>query len=118
MAPVKEKSKIRLLLGLPEALLVISFGGVILLGGTLPSGCPGQYQPGKVSFLNALFTSTSAVCVTGLTVVDTGADFTRFGQIVIMLLIQAEKVGDHDLCGPHVSVPGAAPVPEVTIGAA
>ena len=92
MAPVKEKSKIRLLLGLPEALLVISFGGVILLG-ALFLRLPWAHQPGKVSFLNALFTSTSAVCVTGLTVVDTGADFTRFGQIVIMLLIQAGGLG-------------------------
>ena len=91
-APVTAKSRIRLLLGLPEALLVGSFGGVILLGALLLR-LPWAHQPGKVSFLNALFTSTSAVCVTGLTVVDTGIDFTRFGQIVIVLLIQAGGLG-------------------------
>jgi trk system potassium uptake protein TrkH len=92
LAPVKEKSRIRLLLGLPDALLVISFGAAIILG-ALILRLPWAHQPGKVSFLNALFTSTSAVCVTGLAVVDTGTAFTRFGQIVIMLLIQAGGLG-------------------------
>ena len=46
-----------------------------------------------MNFLDALFTSTSAVCVTGLVVVNTGSDFTRFGQIVIMLLIQTGGLG-------------------------
>jgi len=41
-----------------------------------------------LSFLDALFTSTSATCVTGLIVVDTGTTFTKFGQIVIIPLIQ------------------------------
>ena len=43
--------------------------------------------------LDALFTSTSAVCVTGLIVVDTAKDFSLFGQIVVMLLIQAGGLG-------------------------
>jgi trk system potassium uptake protein TrkH len=80
------------LLGLPEALLVIGFGGVIILGALLLR-LPWAHQAGRVNFLDALFTSTSAVCVTGLVVVDTGTDFTRFGQIVIMLLIQAGGLG-------------------------
>ncbi|MDQ1238273.1 MAG: trk/ktr system potassium uptake protein [Thermodesulfobacteriota bacterium] len=46
-----------------------------------------------ISFLDALFTSTSAVCVTGLTVVDTGKDFSRVGQVVIVLLIQTGGLG-------------------------
>jgi trk system potassium uptake protein TrkH len=92
MAPIKEKSRIRLWLGLPDALLVGSFAALILLG-ALALRLPWAHQPGKVSFLNALFTSTSAVCVTGLVVVDTGTDYTRFGQIVIMLLIQAGGLG-------------------------
>ena len=46
-----------------------------------------------VSFIDALFTSTSAVCVTGLIVVDTGAKFTLFGQIVILALIQIGGLG-------------------------
>lgn len=44
-------------------------------------------------FLDAVFTATSAVCVTGLIVLDTSQDFTLFGQIVIMLLIQAGGLG-------------------------
>ena len=46
-----------------------------------------------LGFVNALFTSTSAVCVTGLTVVDTGSAFSSFGQVVILILIQAGGLG-------------------------
>lgn len=46
-----------------------------------------------ISVLDALFTSTSAVTVTGLTVVDTGSDFTLFGQIIIAILIQLGGLG-------------------------
>ncbi|ETX15847.1 Ktr system potassium transporter B [Roseivivax halodurans JCM 10272] len=48
---------------------------------------------GEVYFLDALFTSMSAVTVTGLTVVDTGTDFTFFGQMVILLLMQLGGLG-------------------------
>jgi Trk-type K+ transport system membrane component len=64
MAPVKKKSRIRLWLGLPEALLVISFGGAIILGALLLR-LPWAQQAGRVNFLDALFTSTSAVCGSG-----------------------------------------------------
>lgn len=46
-----------------------------------------------IGFVDALFTSTSAVCVTGLTILDTGKEFTRFGQIIILLLIQFGALG-------------------------
>jgi len=46
-----------------------------------------------ISYLDALFTSTSAVCVTGLVVVDTGTHFTLFGQSIIMILIQVGGLG-------------------------
>lgn len=46
-----------------------------------------------VTFIDALFTSASATCVTGLVVLDTGADFSRFGQCVIILLIQLGGLG-------------------------
>lgn len=46
-----------------------------------------------LSFLNALFTSTSAVCVTGLVVVDTADSFTAIGQMVITMLIQIGGLG-------------------------
>ena len=45
------------------------------------------------SFIVALFTSTSAVCVTGLAVVDTGSDFSFWGQLIILLLIQVGGLG-------------------------
>ena len=48
---------------------------------------------GEVYFLDALFTSMSAVTVTGLTVVDTGTDFTFFGQVVILMLMQLGGLG-------------------------
>lgn len=46
-----------------------------------------------ISFVDALFTSTSAVCVTGLVVVDTSSCFTLFGKTIIMLLIQSGGIG-------------------------
>lgn len=54
---------------------------------------PMAHQSGRVGPLEALFTSTSAVCVTGLIVVDTATDFTRFGQVVILVLIQVGGLG-------------------------
>lgn len=48
---------------------------------------------GELSFIDALFTSTSATCVTGLIVKDTPVDFTFYGQFVIMLLIQVGGIG-------------------------
>ena len=76
----------------PQFLLIGGFAGVILAGGVL-LWLPWSHQPGQLSFLNALFTSASAVCVTGLVVVDTGTVYTTFGQVVIMLLIQAGGLG-------------------------
>ncbi len=76
----------------PQFLLIGGFAGVIFAGGVL-LWLPWSHQPGQLSFLNALFTSTSAVCVTGLVVVDTGTVYTTFGQIIIMLLIQAGGLG-------------------------
>jgi trk system potassium uptake protein TrkH len=92
MAIDQYKSRLAKLFSLPEALLVIGFGSVILMG-TLVLLLPWAHQPGRLDFVDALFTSTSAVCVTGLIVVDTAKDFTRGGQIVIMLLIQTGGLG-------------------------
>ncbi|MEJ2367451.1 MAG: potassium transporter TrkG [Acidobacteriota bacterium] len=76
----------------PQAMLVGGFASVILLGAFV-LWLPFSHHPGQVNFLDALFTSTSAVCVTGLVVVDTGKAYTHFGQVVIMLLIQAGGLG-------------------------
>ncbi|MCB0513594.1 MAG: ATPase [Bacteroidetes bacterium] len=75
----------------PAQLFIISFLGLILLG-TLFLLLPNSTYQG-ISFIDALFTSTSAVCVTGLIVVDTSSYFTQFGQTIIMLLIQAGGLG-------------------------
>jgi trk system potassium uptake protein len=61
--------------------------------GTLLLMLPAATVSGTVPFIDALFTSTSAVCVTGLIVVDTGSYYTVFGQAVILLLIQAGGLG-------------------------
>lgn len=75
----------------PAQLFIISFLGMIALG-TFLLMLPTATHTG-ISPLNALFTSTSAVCVTGLIVVDTGTYFTQFGQTIILILIQAGGLG-------------------------
>jgi Trk-type K+ transport system membrane component len=49
---------------------------------------PWSHLPGRVGVLDALSTSTSVVCVTGLVVVDTAADYTLLGQFIILILMQ------------------------------
>lgn len=64
------------------------------MAGTLLLRLPlAHAEAGKIGWLEALFTATSAVCVTGLVVVDTGSDFSAFGQAVVLLLIQAGGLG-------------------------
>ena len=75
----------------PAQLFVISFLTIIFLGSFLLMLPRATYE--GISFIDALFTSTSAVCVTGLIVVDTATHFTRFGQSIILFLIQAGGVG-------------------------
>lgn len=77
----------------PARLIALSFLGTIAVGTTLLA-LPLAHAPGtRVGVLDALFTATSAVCVTGLIVVDTGTDFSRFGQVVIMVLFQLGGLG-------------------------
>ncbi|MGM0395870.1 MAG: TrkH family potassium uptake protein [Bacillota bacterium] len=67
---------------------------VIILTGTLLLMMPVSNKSGEyLPFLDALFTSTSATCVTGLVVYDTWSQFTLFGQVVILLLIQIGGLG-------------------------
>ena len=75
----------------PAQLFIISFFAIILLGALLLMLPNASYE--GINFLNALFTSTSAVCVTGLVVVDTGSYFTLFGQCIILTLIQIGGLG-------------------------
>lgn len=76
----------------PAPLVAFSFIAVIVTG-TMLLKLPAATQGGYISLIDALFTSTSAVCVTGLIVVDTGTFFTLFGQCVILALIQIGGLG-------------------------
>ncbi|MFZ5979274.1 MAG: TrkH family potassium uptake protein [Candidatus Zixiibacteriota bacterium] len=76
----------------PDRKVIFYFIGGILAG-TISLCLPVCSTGVPLSFIDALFTATSAVCVTGLTVLDTGQDFTLFGQIVIMVLIQLGGLG-------------------------
>ncbi|MDQ1331877.1 MAG: trk/ktr system potassium uptake protein [Thermodesulfobacteriota bacterium] len=76
----------------PASFLLFSFIAAMLTGAVMLM-LPFSTTSGDISFIDALFTSTSAVCVTGLTVLDTGAYFTFFGQIIILILIQLGGLG-------------------------
>ncbi len=78
-------------IGRDKILILAFFVSAILLGSFLLV-IPGVYTSGRLGYVDALFTSTSAVCVTGLITVDT-AQFSRAGQIVIMILIQTGGLG-------------------------
>lgn len=77
----------------PERVLALGFLAVILLGGlllALPiSGAGGR----SIGVRGALFTATSAVCVTGLSIVDVGTELSLLGQCVLLLLIQVGGLG-------------------------
>jgi len=77
----------------PHQIIVLSFLSVIILGAillNLPIATNANRSPG---IINSLFTATSATCVTGLTVEDTGSFFSPFGKLIILCLIQAGGLG-------------------------
>lgn len=76
----------------PTRLIAFGFLMVILVGALLLM-LPVSSKGAPVSFLDALFTATSATCVTGLVVLDTFTSWTGFGQVVILLLIQIGGLG-------------------------
>lgn len=76
----------------PPRLMVSAFATAILVG-TLLLRLPAASSAAPLGWIDALFTSTSAVCVTGLVVVDTGTRLSSFGQGVVLLLIQAGGLG-------------------------
>ena len=77
----------------PAQILVLGFFIVILLGSVLLNLPIASNKGESVGFVNAIFTSTSAVCVTGLVVVNTLEQWTLFGKTVIILLIQIGGLG-------------------------
>ena len=97
----------------PAQAIVVSFSAIIVFGSFLlylpyarPSGT-------NIRYIDALFTSTSAVCVTGLIVVDTGTAFSTIGHIFLILLIQAGGLGIMTIAafiqvslGSHMSLSG------------
>jgi trk system potassium uptake protein TrkH len=76
----------------PAQLIILSFSGAILLGSALLA-LPIAAADQPLAWLDALFTITSATCVTGLVVVDTGAYFSGFGQVLILVFIQLGGLG-------------------------
>jgi len=87
------KGKFRMIELNPPRVLALGFAGLILLGSILLN-LPIATKTGEsIGFINSLFTSASAVCVTGLVVVNTGKYWSLFGQIIIICLIQMGGLG-------------------------
>ena len=82
----------KVLLVHPARVLLITFFGLCTMG-TLLLVLPWATPPDGISLIDAAFTSVSAVCVTGLIVLDTPRDFTLFGQGLLLLLIQLGGLG-------------------------
>ena len=86
-------TRVRTVRLLPGQIVALAGSALILVGALLlmlPAATPPEIH---LSFLDALFTATSAVCVTGLIVMDTPHEFTMFGQIIILMLIQIGGLG-------------------------
>lgn len=77
----------------PTQIIAIAFAAIVLVGACLLT-LPAASRDGQsAGFLNALFTSTSATCVTGLVMYDTGSQWSVFGQVVIISLIELGGLG-------------------------
>ncbi|EGR0726513.1 Ktr system potassium transporter B [Vibrio cholerae] len=93
ITPIERKPKSgKKIVGAPPLILSGSFLLLILLGTALLKLPIAAHEP-ITCWIQSLFTATSAVTVTGLVVVDTGTQFTLFGQVVIALLIQCGGLG-------------------------
>lgn len=77
----------------PAKVLVLGFAILIFIGTFLLTLPIATEDGNNLTFLDALFTATSATCVTGLVVVDTADTFSLFGEIVILALIQIGGLG-------------------------
>ncbi len=77
----------------PPQIIVFSFLVIISIGSILLFLPVSTNANGSMNFVDAIFTATSATCVTGLIVKDTGSFFTPFGQIVILVLFQLGGLG-------------------------
>src|SRR5690625_5109036 len=77
----------------PPQIIIIIFILLITVGSVLLALPASSADGESIGWLDALFTATSAVCVNGLTVVDTGSTFSSLGQMIIMILIQIGGLG-------------------------
>lgn len=77
----------------PERVLALGFLGMILVGSVVLALPAASSSGESMGLFNSLFTATSAVCVTGLVAVNTGTALTRFGQAVLLVLIQLGGLG-------------------------
>ncbi|MGB3366166.1 MAG: TrkH family potassium uptake protein [Acidaminobacteraceae bacterium] len=77
----------------PAQVIVLGFGGLVFIGAFLLNLPIASNSGESIGFVNALFTSTSAICVTGLAVVDTGTYWSPFGKVTILILIQFGGLG-------------------------
>src|SRR5688572_16732548 len=77
----------------PAQVVVTGFVAVITIGTLLLSLPQATTSAGSASTLDALVTSTSAVCVTGLVIVDTSAHWSTFGEVIILALVQVGGLG-------------------------
>lgn len=85
--------KIKRIKDMSPAQALVFYYGVSILIGTLLLALPWSAHGESLTFLDALFTATSAQCVTGLIVVDTGTKLTLFGQSIVLILIQIGGLG-------------------------
>jgi len=77
----------------PARIIILGFMGLILMGTILLMLPISTQKPGGAGFMEALFTATSATCVTGLIVQDTATYWSTFGQVVLIVLIQIGGMG-------------------------
>ena len=76
----------------PAKAIALSFFSAIMVG-TVLLWLPWSHAPGQVTLLDALFTATSALCVTGLIVVDTATAWSPLGRVILLVLIQVGGLG-------------------------
>jgi trk system potassium uptake protein TrkH len=88
----RHRSLLRVIEMHPAPLVAFSFV-LVIIAGTFMLMLPAATMGGEIHLIDALFTACSAVCVTGLVVVDTGTFFSTFGQWVIILLMQIGGLG-------------------------
>ncbi len=85
---IKKQKKIH-----PPRIIFFSYLCAVIIGALLLELPMSTTGPGRLNFIDALFLSTSATCVTGLVVKNIGSDLTTFGQMVMLILIQIGGLG-------------------------